>query len=83
MAMEDDVMQTHGAGLISADERLKFAEAIAVARGRAVDPDELSAVLEWVTRARVNIVLTEAVLDGLVSVCIKNGTPVFRGRPTS
>lgn len=79
MATDHRKMPVPGAGLVSAEERVLLAESIAVWRGKEADPDELEAVVDWVTRSRVNYRLTERVLEGLLSVHIENGTPLFQG----
>lgn len=80
MATDHRKMPVPGPGLVSAEERVLLAESIAAWRGKEADPDELEAVVDWVTRSRVNYRLTEHVLDGILSVRFENGAPLFRGR---
>ena len=68
-------------GLVDRREQELIAEAVAIARGGAADPAEVDAAIEWVAKARLEIAMTEAVLDGtLAVVSMQDGKPVFRGR---
>jgi len=66
--------------LVSEGEMGRIAEAVAAARSRPADPAEVDAVVEWVIQTRIEYVLTEAVLDGLVDVRVEDGNRIFHRR---
>jgi hypothetical protein len=80
MNPKESRQQDPGRGLVSAAEKARIANAVAVARNRAPDRAEVDALVEWVARTRIEYMMTERVLDGSLSAFVEGGQRYFLGQ---